>query len=237
VSEEVRILHAAEVACLFEPMAWAFAEQNRARIDAHWDGLIANKPALFNGKVLILHRWSLAGDRFTGAYLMTDYKDFIAWRDFGHPDRKKWNCFAMAALRSADGAFLLGEMADHTANGGAVYFAAGTPDPSDLKGNVVDLEGSVLRELEEETGIAPAAVSLPAHWTVVITGQRIALMRPVISSLPATALKRQIETFLASEKTPELSGIHIVRGAHDLIEDRMPLFQRAYLEHALAEGR
>jgi hypothetical protein len=36
----------------------------------------------------------------------------------------------MAALRGADGAFLLGEMAPHTTNGGQIYFLAGTPDPS-----------------------------------------------------------------------------------------------------------
>jgi len=233
VSEEVTIRQVREVACLYEPMPWAFAQENRARIDAHWQELLACKPALFNGKVLILHRWSIEDERFTGAYLMTDYKDFMAWRDFGFPDRQKWNCFAMAALQSADGAYLLGEMAAHTANAGAIYFAAGTPDPSDLKGDAVDLEGSVLRELEEETGVSPADVCLPDDWTVVFHGQRIALMRRVLSALPATALAQRIESFLASEAVPELARMHVVRQEDDLIEDRMPLFQRAFLERAL----
>ena len=236
MSEEVTIHRVREVACLYEPMPWAFAQENRARIDAHWQALLADKPALFNGKVLILHRWAIEGERFTGAYLMTDYKDFLAWRDFGFPDRQKWNCFAMAALQSADGAYLLGEMAAHTANAGAIYFAAGTPDPSDLKGDVVDLEGSVLRELEEETGISPGDVRLPDFWTVIVHGQRIALMRQVLSALPATELARRIEGFLATEEEPELARMHIVRETADLIEDRMPLFQRAFLKHALAQG-
>ena len=231
--EDVTIHRVREVACLYEPMPWVFAQENRARIEAHWQALLAGKPALFNGKVLILHRWAIEGERFTGAYLMTDYKDFLAWRDFGFPDRQKWNCFAMAALQSADGAYLLGEMAPHTANAGAIYFAAGTPDPSDLKGEVVDLEGSVLRELEEETGMSPADVSLPDFWTVIVHGQRIALMRQVLSALPAAALAQRIEEFLASEEMPELARMHVVREPADLIEDRMPLFQRAFLEHAL----
>ena len=234
MSEEVTIHRVREVACLYEPMPWAFAQESRARIDAHWQALLADKPALFNGKVLILHRWAIEGERFTGAYLMTDYKDFLAWRDFGFPDRQKWNCFAMAALQSADGAYLLGEMAAHTANAGAIYFAAGTPDPSDLKGDVVDLEGSVLRELEEETGMSSAEVRLPDFWTAIVHGQRIALMRQVVSALPAAALAQRIEGFLANEKVPELARMHVVREAADLIEDRMPLFQRAFLEHALA---
>ena len=232
--EPVSVHHAHHVHCLYEPSAWAFAEENRERIDAHWDSLVSRKPALFNGKVLILHRWSLAGGVFTGAYLMTDYKSFMAWRDFGHPDKAKWNCFAMAALQSADGAFLLGEMGAHTANAGSIYFAAGTPDPSDLRGDEVDLNGSVLRELQEETGIRPADLTLPDHWAIVVHGQRIALMRPVLSPRTAEALKAQIEAFLATEDTPELSRMHIVRRPNDLSEDRMPLFQRVFLEHALA---
>lgn len=233
MSEDVTIHRVREVACHYEPMPWAFAQENRARIDAHWQTLLADKPALFNGKVLILHRWAIEGERFTGAYLMTDYKDFLAWRDFGFPDRQKWNCFAMAALQSADGAYLLGEMAAHTANAGTIYFAAGTPDSSDLKGDVVDLEGSVLRELEEETGISPTDVRLPDFWTVIVHGQRIALMRQVLSALPAAELAQRIKGFLATEEEPELARMHIVREVSDLIEDRMPLFQRTFLEHAL----
>lgn len=233
LSEAVRIFDVDAVRCVYDPVPWAFAEQEHAAIDAHWATLLARKPALFNGEVLLLHRWAVEDGVFTGAYLRAEYKAFIAWRDFGHPDRTKWNCFAMAALRSADGAFLLGEMAPHTANGGSVYFAAGTPDPSDLVGTTVDLGGSVMRELAEETGLTAADVTLPGRWTVVHQGPRIALMRAVVSSLDAVALNRHIGAYLAREAEPELSRMHIVRRPGEPVEARMPLFQRAYLQHAL----
>ena len=45
-------------------------------------------------------------------------------------------------VRSSDGAYLLGVMNRHTANAGRVYFPAGTPDPDDIVGARVDLDGS-----------------------------------------------------------------------------------------------
>ena len=88
----------------------------------------------------------------SGAYSEADFASFVAWRDWGFPDTSVRNCFPMAALRSSDGAFLLGVMGAHTANAGHIYFAAGTPDPNDIVGDTVDLEGGVMRELDGRNG-------------------------------------------------------------------------------------
>ena len=71
------------------------------------------------------------------------------------------------------GAFLLGEMAPHTENGGQIYFPAGTPDPSDVFDSKVDLEASACRELHEETGVKAEEAIIGATWTIVFAGSRI----------------------------------------------------------------
>lgn len=233
---EPRIVELDDIDCRFEPLPWAFAEDNREAISAHWREVVAKKPAIFNGKILLMHRWEIVGRSFRGAYLMADYASFLAWRDFGTPGEPRWNCFAMAALQAADGAYLLGEMAEHTSNAGAIYFAAGTPDPSDLDGDIVNLAGSVTRELEEETGVSPADITIAQGWTAVFHGPRIAMMKSVRSPLQALELKENIENFLAQDPMPELARMHIVARPTDMLADRMPAFQQAYLSHCLTEA-
>src|SRR5215211_74857 len=90
------------------PRAWGFSDERRADIDAYFAAIKRAQPALWNGRVMLLYQWALVDGRFTGAYFDTDFASMIAWRDWGFPDPLVRNCFAQGALRSADGAFLLG---------------------------------------------------------------------------------------------------------------------------------
>ena len=218
----------------FEPGVWPFAEARRAEIEAHFVKLRIDKPEMFNGRILLMHRREFAGSVMRGAYLETDFASFIAWRDWGFPDPAICNCFAMAALRSSDGAYILGEMGPHTATAGQIYFAAGTPDRNDIDGDTVDLERGVIRELTEETGLTLADVDVRPGWTATLFGTRIALMKTMQARESAAALRERILAFLAAEPEPELSGIHIVRGIEDL-RPVMPPYVRAFLTHRLAK--
>jgi hypothetical protein len=55
-----------------------------------------------------------------------------------------------AALTSGDGAFLLGVMADHTANAGKICFLAGVTDLQSVIRTHVDLEAGMWREVAED---------------------------------------------------------------------------------------
>ena len=224
----------------FEASRWAFAERRADAIAAHWARLRKAKPMLFNGRVLLLGPRTLeSGEdgvlRLKGAFFATDYADFLAWEEFGDPDEPIDNCFSMAALRGADGAFLLGEMAPHTFNAGQIYFPAGTPDPADVFDGRVDLEASARRELFEETGVSADEASVAPSWTLVFTPQRIACMKLMTLSSPAAAVKAEIEAYLASDPHAELSRMHIVRGPRDIDDERVPIFVAAYLRNAFAQ--
>jgi 8-oxo-dGTP pyrophosphatase MutT (NUDIX family) len=214
----------------FAPAHWDFAEERRSEIVAHFADLQRARPALWNGRVLLLHQWSLADGVFRGAYLETDFASFIAWRDWDFPDPTVRNSFSMGALQAADGTFLLGVMGAHTANAGKIYFPCGTPDPSDIVADEVDLDGSVRRELAEETGLNAATLNLEPGWTTVFAGPRIAQIKVLRSDETAAALRARIMDHLRQEPQPELADIRIVRGPADL-DPMMPAFVVAFLRH------
>jgi 8-oxo-dGTP pyrophosphatase MutT (NUDIX family) len=216
-----------------EPYDWPFAQARRAEISAHFAEKQREKPAIWNGRVLLARNPSFEGVCFFARYFETDFASFLAWRDWGHPDTNVFNGFGMGALRASDGAFLLGEMSTHTANAGRIYFPAGTPDPGDVVGGRLDIAGSVAREVEEETGLTAADYTAAPHWDCVAIGASIAMFRLLEVTMPADALRARIEANLRRQVQPELSAIHVVRGLRDLT-GRMPRFVTAFIEQQLA---
>jgi 8-oxo-dGTP pyrophosphatase MutT (NUDIX family) len=211
------------------PFAWPFATERRGEIDAHFAKKQRDKPELWNGRVLLGRNAVHADNHFSADFFETDFASFLAWRDWGFPDTSVFNGFGMGALRSSDGAFLLGEMGSHTANSGRIYFPAGTPDPNDVSGGMLDLAGSVVREVTEETGLAAADYTMDTHWSCVFAGPSIAMIRILRVELPGEALKARIESNLARETRPELGAVHLVRSRSDLVPV-MPSFVSAFLE-------
>jgi 8-oxo-dGTP pyrophosphatase MutT (NUDIX family) len=195
--EEIPIIPVERLDLRFEPVAWRFAVERRDAIDAHFARLRVDKPAMFNGRVLLLRHG-----------------------------------FPMAALRSSDGAFLLGVMGGHTATAGQVYFPAGTPDPNDVVGERVDLEAGVMRELLEETGLGPADATAQPGWFATPLGQRLALMKVVEARQDADTLRRRILKFLAADAQPELVDIEVVRSVDDL-HSAMPRYVSTFLADRL----
>ena len=217
----------------FQERPWPFADQRRADIDAHFALRQRDKPEIWNGRVLLGRDADISGDCFRANYFETDFASLLAWRDWGFPDPEIFNGFGMGALRCADGAFVMGEMGQHTANAGQIYFPAGTPDLDDLRDGKVDMDDSVMRELEEETGLTPADYKAGDYWDCVVVGATIAMMRILHTDISGEAIRTRIEANLAAQDHPELSRIHLVRGISDLTAT-MPRFITAFIEAQFA---
>jgi 8-oxo-dGTP pyrophosphatase MutT (NUDIX family) len=211
------------------PFAWPFAAEQREEIDAHFAAKQREKPELWNGRLLLGRNAVRAGDHFSADFFETDFANFLAWRDWGFPDTSVFNGFGMGALQSSDGAFLLGEMGAHTANAGRIYFPAGTPDPDDVRDGRLDLAGSIIREVAEETGLDAADYTMDTHWSCVFAGPSIAMIRILRVELPGEALRLQVEAHLARETKPELCAVHLARSHSDIVPV-MPRFVSAFLE-------
>ena len=224
-----------EVRCV--ERGWAWADEHRRVIDAFWEAAKARQPALFDGAVYMFADLRIEGDACRAVCFETRFSRLLYAKRMGFPDPSVVNAFAMGALRAEDGAFVLGVMGPDTANAGQIYFPAGTPDPSDRRDGMLDLSGSISRELAEETGPRGRRVSASTSgWSVVRDGGLVAFLRPV--GLPGDAEEvRALDARRASSRLPEqeLADIYIARGPGDIDERRMPPFIQAYLRWAFAE--
>jgi 8-oxo-dGTP pyrophosphatase MutT (NUDIX family) len=212
-----------------QPWSWPFASERGAEISAHFAGKQRETPQIWNGRVLLGRNPVFTASGFHAGYFETDFASFLAWRDWGFPDRDVFNGFGMGALRCNDGAFALGEMARHTSNAGRIYFPSGTPDLDDISEGAVDIAGSVTREVAEETGLTAAAYRAESHWDCVVSGASVAMIRVLHVDSSGEALRARIEANLVRQHQPELSAVHLVRGVGDFTAT-MPRFVTAFME-------
>jgi 8-oxo-dGTP pyrophosphatase MutT (NUDIX family) len=225
--------------CRFVDHRWDFAEERSAVIERHWEERRRANPALYDGHVLLACRVARVigedGARILRMSLFkTRFSRFLVWRDLGWPDKSIYNCFSMPAVRARDGAYLLGEMGPSHSYAGQLYFPCGTPDPSDIVADgCVDLDGSLARELAEETGLEAAAARVAANWTVVFDRQNIACIKRLDFDAPSQALAAKVRGFLAAERAPELADAHMISSPEALSDARLPPFMVAYLMRAL----
>ncbi len=219
----------------FAPKPWPFAIERRAEIDAFFADLVRQKPAMWNGRALVLHNYEVVDGVLRGECLETDYASFAAWSEWGWPAKDVRDCFGAAAMISADGAILLGVMAAHTFNAGHIYLPCGTPDPGDVRNGKVDIEFNVSRELKEETGLDISEFTPEPGWTMVTHGALVALIKVLRSKENAVVLRNRILQFNAAEKQPELADIRIVRSPADF-DPKMREFVKTFMARRFASG-
>lgn len=211
-------------------LTWEFAKKQRKTIDEYFLELRKRQPELWNGRVLLLNRFSIDVRVLTGTCFETDYASLIAWRDWGYPDDSAHNFFAAGALQSADRAYLVGEMAPYTACAGQCYFPCGNPEPIDIHGHaMVDLEENLAREIFEETGLELKELNAQSNWTMLRDRGLMAFIKNIKAREMAEALRSRILQHLSTDPLPEFLDIHIIRSSSDF-RAQMPRYVMRYLE-------
>jgi 8-oxo-dGTP pyrophosphatase MutT (NUDIX family) len=214
----------------FAPWAWPFAERHRTAIAQFFDRLRETKPALWNGKLLLLRDASIVGATMSGAFFETDYAAMLAAVTWDAMGERVKSCFPAAAVHSADGAFILGEMAKHTQNAGQILLPCGSVERGDAIDGRVDLVTTLRRELLEETGIGADSLVAAAGWHAVSIGALLPLIKVMRAAAPADQLQQRICANLARQQDPELCNIVVVRDASEL-DRRIPRWVIAFLRH------
>lgn len=211
----------------------SFARDRRSEIDARWTSAVADNPALFNGTVLLFEDVTVVGDTLTATGVPIDYAGFSAFKAWGGPEPRLMNLFGAAAIVSAEGHLLLGQMAPSTDDPGMVKLAGGTPDRSDVIDGRVDIVGSIARELAEETGLsageATADTALLAHFDF----PSCAIMQVLRFSVSTEDLVSRMSAHLAAFGDPELSAIAVARTRSDGVVLGSPGYTRAIARHLL----
>ena len=204
-----------------EPGGWAFATAERSRIAAHWRTRLAANPHLWNGNALICTAADVTGQVLSARFAITDYASFVAWRDWGWPDRDARNCFGVPVAVSADGALLFGIMGERTLNPGKCYPPSGSLERRDvLADGRVDIEGSMRIELAEETGL-DANEAKAGPMLAIFDGQRLAVARSLEFPHSFATLAQRFAAHAAADAHPELAAIEAIR-SRSQIDSRMP---------------
>lgn len=198
------------------PGNWAFANSERLKIQEHWRKLADQNPKIWNGDVLICTEVEFTDGLLKGNFLKTDYASFVAWRDWDWPDRTVRNLFGSAAVLSADRAVLYGRMASHTLNAGKVYPPGGSLEMMDVTtDDRVDVMGSIIRELEEETGLR-AGDAEKGELLAIFDDHRLSVAQVFRFAEHAEALATRIRNYLRTSHEDELSDVEIVTATSKL---------------------
>jgi len=212
---------------------WSYAEDHRDGIAAYWQGALIERPKMFDGTVHVLTAHALYRGALNGTFTRTDFKSFLYWREHGFEGPTR-DGFGSSLIRSSDGCVLLGRQSEGNLNSGLAYPPSGLIDASDTTAGRVDIDASIARELEEETGLTQAELKRRPGYVVTFAGPLVSIAIEWRSELRAVALRRRILDHVARQPEPELAHVVIVRSAGDIDNPIIMPYAKAKLRLALS---
>ena len=226
----VHPVSALSVTCSNE--GWDFEREHKMRITAHWADVVAEKPTLWNGEVLLSVHAEVIDRTFIARLVKTDYASFIAWRDWGRPDENVRNLFGVSAAFSSDGALIFGVMNGWTLNAGKSYPPSGTLEPKDVSPDgTVDIMGSMRNELLEETGL-DIEKAAAGEMVAIFEGPRLAIAQRHDFPQSFAEIEALFARHNEGDESPELARIEAIRSTSQ-IDSRMPPYAQEIIRYFL----
>ncbi len=217
---------------------WPLPEAMRAEVAAVWARLKAEKPHVWDGRILGFSPPVIGADRILRAEAQEDaYSAFLTWREAGFPDVGLFHVFGSALILSADGALIFGIMGSDTVNAGRVYPPGGSLEPRDVRADgSIDVDLCISTELIEETGLA-AADAEEGPLLAIFEGQRLSIARIFRFAQTADELTTMIRANLDAQLERELADVVACRSAADGRAAGDLASYAAYLLDAIEAGR
>ncbi|EJK82153.1 DNA mismatch repair protein MutT [Rhizobium sp. AP16] len=183
-----------------------------AAAQENWKREIASNPALYDGRMIFQHRLEVSEQAVAGEGYVTPFSTFMWWRK--HRERGGgFHVFAFPVAVSSDGAIIAIRMAQHTANPGQVYCAAGSMDENDIVDNRCDVEGNMRREVLEETGLdLDVAVAEPGYYATH-ANRSVTLFRIFRFPWTADEMLEKIRAHMLVDEEKEIDGAVAIRSA------------------------
>lgn len=228
---EARVFAVSSVVLRVTDGAWAFADRHAGDIEAHWARRVQETPGFFNGSVVIMTAYAVSADGHLSAeFVRTDFRSFLYWRETGWRDESVMDGFGSALILSADGQVLLGRQSDGNLNSGLCYPPSGFIDACDIGADgLIDIDKSIFREVDEETGLSAPVVSRGDGYIVTIAGPTLSIAVPFRSPLAGDALLREANRHISSHEGSELAQFVLVAPGELAAGLPMPDYARALL--------
>ena len=227
---EDRVRRCATVSLSVAAGDWGYARRQATGIDTHWASRSRESPAMFNGVIHLMREVVHEQNAFLGVFLQTDFKSYLHWREHGFPEAGVRDGFGSALIRSAEGHVILDRQRAGNLNSGLAYLPGGFIDPRDVTADgSIDIDGSILRELAEETGLLPAELDMQPGYILIVHGPLVSMVRELRSRLDAAALRERILAHIAADPHAELSDAVIVRTPADIADVALAPYARQLL--------
>ena len=123
-------------------------------VNRHWESLLMSGKKFFNGDVFTINNIEVNEDSVNIFVGLTDYAHFLyTINKNNYEDNDCRVIHTSVLIETIDNKFAIGEMNQGTAFPFKLQFIGGGLDKSDIKGDILDLEHNIKKEILEELGI------------------------------------------------------------------------------------